>query len=1019
MARLNLLPNPSFRSGTEGWVGINGASISISSVDGFYGETSLEVTKSNIGGSGVQTANFIAIPSANVGLPYAGSAYVQVALIEDETANILLKLSWYSSVGDLLSESSSEILQLPANSGWQRVSVVGNAPAGAFLLKFSITQLVPGTSGKKFKTDAVLLEQSSFVGGYLDNITQDEETTTVDRSLTPKQLPTIGGMQLNADITIGDLVLNTIDENEVVWVCTDIEGWWGHSDTAIPDIERGIEDGSYDVEGRYRARQMTLRGVFIPKDLTQITYARDRLISATNLVREGAWLRTNEEPTRASYVRLSGRPQIQTVNARGRTEFSIGLKAADPIRYKWNDSSIDGFETVVIPRTTNPMSGTDVFVIVSRYATLSSCTLTTSTSHGYSVGQSVTVSDVGVRYNGTFKITAITGTTFTYTFAGLEESQTGASGTVVNRSQITVFNEGTADVTGVFTLIGPIGAGSTITNATNGEVLRIVQPLRGTGPIARIRNSELFNNIATLQTFSAHELVVGDIIEVFGLGEPYDIVETVVESVTTSSPYTFSYNVVNPNVPRSSEDGGVSLKNSDVMTIDTYDRSVSYNGNLVGQRARVDTLVDWVKLSAGKNLIKFEDSIDPFDIIFKDFDDINGIAQLTTREAHFLVPGQEINVSLAEEASLIRKQLFDNVVTMTTTEPHGFSVGDSIDVVSKEVSTIVNKELENNLAILTTEEENGINPGDTVEVELVQSSVILSKSSLANVVTVQTERAHGASVGDEVVVALPTNSSIASKSLQSNIATIGTASAHNFSVSDSITVGLPTTATIVNKFIADTNVVATTSSSHGFSINDRITITFPLLATVAGVSYAGGSTSRVTLTTSSAHGFDVGDVINVNVDVSSTATVTNRTATSGAPGTCTLTTAGIHNFSVGEEITVSGVGSRYNGTHVITAVNPGTRTITYQFGTTAEGSATSTGSITNNTIGSGYNGRKVVESVTSTELTYYYYGQTGNVVSSIVGGSPSLTNVTNSEIDGNITIDSVPSATQFTYAKVA
>ena len=175
----------------------------------------------------------------------------------------------------------------------------------------------------------------------------------------------------------------------------------------------------------------------------------------------------------------------------------------------------------------------------------------------------------------------------------------------------------------------------------------------------------------------------------------------------------------------------------------------------------------------------------------------------------------------------------------------------------------------------------------------------------------------------------------------------------------------------------------------------------------------------MTLTTSSAHGFDVGDVINVNVDVSSTATVTNRTATSGAPGTCTLTTAGIHNFSVGEEITVSGVGSRYNGTHVITAVNPGTRTITYQFGTTAEGSATSTGSITNNTIGSGYNGRKVVESVTSTALTYYYYGQTGNVVSSIVGGSPSLTNVTNSEIDGNITIDSVPSATQFTYAKVA
>lgn len=1019
MARINILTNPSFKAGTQGWVPINDATISVAPVGGFYGATALDIVKSGVGGSGVQTAEFIAIPPSNAGLPYAGSAYVQVPLVEAESSNILLKLSWYSSLRELIAQNSSEVLEVSANSGWQRVSVLGNAPEGATFLEFSITQLVAGTAGKKFQADALLLEQSSFVGGYLDNVTQAEETSIVDKGLTPRQLPTIGGAQLNADIIIGDLVLNTIDENNVVWVCTDIEGWWGHSDTDIPDIERGIDDGSYDVEGRYRARQMTLRGVFLPQDISQIKSARDTLISATNLVRQGAWLRTNEEPTRASYVRLSGRPQIQTVNARGRTEFSIGLKAADPIRYKWNDTTSDGFETVEIPRVANPTSGTDVYTIVSRTATVSGCTLTTSTSHGYSVGQSVSVSDVGTRYNGIFKITALTGSTFTYRFAGLAESETVSTGTVVNRSQITVFNEGTAEVTAVFTLSGPIGAGSTITNVSNGEVLRIAQSLRGAGPITRVKNSERFNNVVTLETFSEHQLIVGDFIEVFGLGAPYDTTEALVSAFTTSPPYTFSYSSVGEDVQKSSEDGGASLINSDVMTINTYDRSVTYNGEVAGQRARVDTLVDWIKLGSGGNLVKFEDSIDPYQIVFKNFDDETGVAELTTREAHFLAPGQEITVSLSEEASLARKTLFDNVVTIATTSPHGFSVGDSIDVVSREVSTVVTKELNNNFVVLTTDEASGVNTGDTIEVALIGQSSVLSKSSTANVVALQTERPHGASIGDEITVQFPINASISNKSLTTGLATLSTASAHNFSTGDSITVALPTTASISNKFIAESNVVLTTSASHGFSVNDRVTVTLPLSSTITGASYVGGSTNNVTLTTSTAHGFDVGDIITVDIDIPSSATVVNKSATSGAPGTCTLTTSGTHNFSVGEQITVSGVGSRYNGTHTISAVNVASRTVTYEFGTASEASSSSGGAISNNTIASGYNGRKVVESVGSTSLTYYFYGQTGNVVSSLIGSSPVLSNETNSGIDGNITVNALPSATQFTYTKVA
>jgi hypothetical protein len=57
---------------------------------------------------------------------------------------------------------------------------------------------------------------------------------------------------------------------------------------------------------------------------------------------------------KTSIVRISGRPQIETVNARGRTNFSIGLKAADPIKYEYIDNAgTGGYRTVTLTRNTN------------------------------------------------------------------------------------------------------------------------------------------------------------------------------------------------------------------------------------------------------------------------------------------------------------------------------------------------------------------------------------------------------------------------------------------------------------------------------------------------------------------------------------------------------------------------------------------------------------------------------------------------------------------------------------------
>lgn len=178
---------------------------------------------------------------------------------------------------------------------------------------------------------------------------QAEENRLVNLGLTALPEPYLSGLKLQEDITLNDLVFNKIDSNNVVWVVSDIDGWWNVPDPEIPDLPRGWGDGSYGAVGRWAARDMTLTGSFLTQDPSQVEAARNTLIEACDMVKAGGWLIVNEpSTTKAAYVRLSGRPSIQTVNARGRTDFSIGLRAVDPIKYEWIDGNEDGYDYVDI-----------------------------------------------------------------------------------------------------------------------------------------------------------------------------------------------------------------------------------------------------------------------------------------------------------------------------------------------------------------------------------------------------------------------------------------------------------------------------------------------------------------------------------------------------------------------------------------------------------------------------------------------------------------------------------------------
>ena len=426
---------------------------------------------------------------------------------------------------------------------------------------------------------------------------QREENSIVDRGLTPLPQPHLTGMKLQGDIALGEFLFNTIDEYGVVWVVTDIAGWWQHPEPNMPDIPRGFGDGSYDIKGRYQARIVTLTGSFLTPSTSIVEAARDRLIAATNLVYRGAWLKTGIESDnkRSSFVRLSGAPSIQTVTARGRTDFSIGLKAADPIKYAWNDSDPDGYERVEIPATNRTTGATGVetitnignvdvpvnfeisgpitgpariynrttdkllYVVSGLRGRLTSSivnkevtfdeetledivTLTTTTAHGLLQGDVVEISGLAEEdLNGDFIITSVpTSTTFKYSLFPLNRAITKA---VVAKKLVsnvaTIFTkEAHGFVPGNSVFLKDIDSVFNGNYTITASTATSFSFSKDRSTARTVTGAILVSNTATLTTSEAHGFVEGEDVTVAGLDQNYNGTFTV---TSVPSATTFSY----------------------------------------------------------------------------------------------------------------------------------------------------------------------------------------------------------------------------------------------------------------------------------------------------------------------------------------------------------------------------------------------------------------------------------------------------------------------------------------------
>lgn len=695
---------------------------------------------------------------------------------------------------------------------------------------------------------------------------QGQENRIVNRSLTPLPQPHLTGMKLQGDIALGDFLFNTIDEYGVVWVITDIEGWWQHPEPDMPDIPRGFGDGSYDIKGRYQARILTLTGVFLTPSPSLVEAARDRLVAATDLVYRGAWLKTgvSSDNKRSSFVRLNGAPQIATTTARGRTEFSIGLKAADPIKYAWNDADPDGYEVVEIPATNRA---------------------------------------------------------------------TGATGVEILQ------NIGNATVPIELEIRGPITSPARVYNRTKDELLYIVSGLRGRLTSSIVNKQMTFDetnleDIATITTRTAHGLLVGDIVEITGLGSPLDG-DFEISSVPTETTFTFP---VFPNVSTLSAIVSKKLQNT-VATITTKEAHGFSTGNSVFIKD-VDAVFDGTYTITGTptatSFTYTKNRIPPRTVSGAIL--VSNIATLTTTEAHQFIEGEEVTISgininyngaytitgipspttfsyavtRTNNKPITNRAMTNDVVTLTIGAEHGFVVNESVSISG------VNNTFDGIYTIASTPTPTTF----TYNLTRDTSNRVVIRARFSNISTLSTENPHGFFLGESVAVSnvgnsydgtfqiteVPSNTTFAYSNTAANETALAT------------TVGsvIPVRRYVSAKQVIGGVATLFTAGAHGFLVGESVTVTSlgaPFNGTFTILS-APSSNSFTYAVTSPNISYGVGGAGIIN---------RNRAGT-----LVTITTDGSHPFTTGQYVIISGMDSAasiLNGTYVITVT--GATTFTY------------------------------------------------------------------------------------------
>lgn len=285
---------------------------------------------------------------------------------------------------------------------------------------------------------------------------------------------------------------------------------------------------------------------------------------------------------------------------------------------------------------------------------------TTSTAHGLSVGQNVTVS-VGEPYqdfSGTFKITAVpsstifrysTGLTRSYSSTGLPTAS-AASAAFATKEVIRAQAMGTYFELELEGAVPTSSVGQTVNITNTDRVLQIAE-----------KGLDAPNNKATVKTVEDHGLRVGDEVTISGL---MDSIQIVAKNVTTTSA---TFTTVRPH----------NFRVGDVISVDGMDEFRISSRVLTSNVATLTTATPHT-VSVG-HTVTIRDLYDSFTITQRGMK--NNVASITTSSAHNLSVNDSITIEgLTDTYSVVSKEAVNGIVTLTTSIPHNVLVGSKITV---------------------------------------------------------------------------------------------------------------------------------------------------------------------------------------------------------------------------------------------------------------------------------------------------------------------------------------------------
>lgn len=976
----NLVVNPSFKDGIDGWTALD-STIEAVSTGGFgAGPECLRVVKTIEEYSGVESSHYASINSRGESNVYSASAYVKIPS-GDDNGTLLLSIMWYTSGKTYISSSDSSATSVTAGGSWQRLTKANvTPPTNAKYATIRVVQTTSGNAGETFLVDALKLEVGSSVTDFQEAIDQGQENSIVNRSLTPIPTPHITGMQLNADIELGDLVFNTVDNEGYIYVITDITGLFGTPEAEFAEMSRGTyRDGDYDTRGRYKARYINLTGSVLVPGPEYVSEARDKIIRASDLVRSGAWLKLKpaNEPVKAMFVRLNGSMTTTVVNPRGRIDFSIGLKAADPVLYEWNEERSDGY------------SVSNVFA--SNYSGSEPGSVEIGTNGNYSVGAVYEIRGPIVGGNATLfnytngNLTTITGSirgeryktikqkkleenTATLNFVEKHDFVVGDEVFVslANSIAIANVNRGSGNT---YATLGSANASaycngdqvllSGVDSSLNGRLLTISNVSGTTFTVPSTNTTALSNTSLTSATANNY---TNDWFN----GTQVVVATTNNKSITYYVDSRYEVPLTNVTSQNKASMRNALYRDADYLEIDTQNNDVALNGTTPGARGLLDAIIDWVKLEAGNNVVELDDSGQlPLFVETRSMDS-NGYATLRLSSPHDLNVGDNIHVDHLTSGydtsgrAAITYYSRDGYTTTVTANGHGFSNTNTVVLssISREVDgmyTIAN--VNTNSFTVTTDTSATVLP-TLVDglAKLIMPVTYYAKSNTT--ATLTTPYASSFSSGQPIYVTGVSEDVDGQWWVSSANSTTVSYSMYNRKPAGKIvTTAAPAGAQISFRYpiISITDYSVTYDSLLGSTTPETNVASGMLAYTENGGFTSINAYSRTanvaTVTTTTKHGYSAGDFLTI----SGTANTAFNVATGNQvnvlsysiSGSTVTMIANTHNLVENDTATVYGIdtgvsGIDINGTYVVASV-PDVNTITYTLDSSQKLSYTSTG----------------------------------------------------------------------------